>query len=219
MSQTAESAIEFADLPLDPVAPGTNLLVTGPSMGGTRELCLQLLDDDADGVLIVAADESGPDAIDRFERVARAFEPSRMGVIDCSGRGDEDDGRNVCTVASPADLTGIGIQFSRLFGQLGDTGVPRVRTGLYSLSTILPYVDEIQPVFRFLHTLTGRIRTADGLGVCTIDPDTQDDRVLNSVSQPFDGRLEFRPPEDGGPELRLVGVRGHDEDWRPYDPA
>jgi hypothetical protein len=218
VSQTAESAIEFSDLPLDPVDPGTNLLLTGPSMGGTRDLCLQLLDSEADGILAIAADESGPDAVDRFERVARPFDPSRMGVIDCSGRGDEDQGRNVCTVASPADLTGIGIQFSRLFGHLGETGVPRVRTGLYSLSTILPYVDEIQPVFRFLHTLTGRIRTADGLGVCTIDPETQDDRVLGSVSQPFDGRLELRRV-DGEAELRLVGLRDHDDDWRPYDLA
>ncbi len=219
MSQTAETGIEFPGLPLDPVEPGTNLLLAGPSMGGTRELCLRLLDDEADGVLVVAADESGPDAIDRFERVVRPFDPSRMGVIDCSGRGETDEGRNVSTVTSPADLTGIGIQFSRLFGYLGDTGVPRVRTGLYSLSTILPYVDEIQPVFRFLHTLTGRIRTADGLGVCTIDPETQDERVIGSVSQPFDGRLEVRRPDDGPAELRLVGLRDHDEGWRPYDPA
>ena len=84
---------------------------------------------------------------------------------------------------------------------------------------MLPSVDEIQPVFRFLHALTDLIRTAGGIGVCTIAPETQEERVLGSVSQPFDGRLEIRRSDDGAGDLRLVGFRDHDEDWRHFDPV
>lgn len=219
MSQTAQDRYVFGDLPLDPIEAGTNILVTGPSLGGTRELCLQLLASDADGLLLVAADESGTDAIESFEHAGGLYDPSRMGVIDCSQHGEADADSNVCVVNSPGDLTGIGIQYSRLYEHLHGSGVDAVRTGLYSLSTILPYVDEIQPVYRFLHTITGRIRAADGLGICALDPDTQDERIVGSIAQPFDGRLELRRDDAGASEIRLQGLPGHDEGWRAYDPT
>lgn len=219
MSQTSRDRYAFNDLPLDPIKAGTNILVTGPSLAGTRELSLQLLASDADGMLLLTADESGTDAIDRFERAGGRYDSSRMGVIDCSQHGAADADANVCVVNSPADLTGIGIQYSKLYEHLHGSGVEAVRTGLYSLSTILPYVDEIQPVYRFLHTVTGRIRAADGLGICALDPETQDERVVGSVAQPFDGRLDLRQDETGDREIRLQGLPGHDSDWRAYEPA
>lgn len=112
------------------------------------------------------------------------------------------------------------MQFSRLYEALYVAGHRRIRTGIYTLTTVLPYVDEIQPVYRFLHTITGRIRSADGLGVCAMDPQTQDARVLGSLAQPFDGQLEYRRDEaEGTSEIRLRGLPDHDTDWRPYTPA
>lgn len=219
MSQTTRDRYAFEALPLEPVEAGTNILVTGPSLGGTRQLSLQLLASDADGMLLIAADNAAPDVIESFERAGGRYDPSRMGIIDCSQHGAADADSNVCVVNSPGDLTGIGIQYSRLYEHLHGSGVEAVRTGLYSLSTILPYVDEIQPVYRFLHTVTGRIRAAGGLGICALDPETQDERVVGSVAQPFDGRLDLRRDENGGREIRLQGLPGHDSDWRAYEPA
>lgn len=217
MSQAKRERYEFQDLPLEPVEAGTNILVTGPSLGGTRELSLQLLASEADGMLLIAADNSGADVIESFERAGGRYDPGRMGVIDSSQHGTADADANVCVVNSPGDLTGIGIRYSRLYEHLHASGVEAVRTCLFSLSTILPYLDEIQPVYRFLHTVTGRIRAADGMGICVLDPDTQDDRIVGSIAQPFDGRLELRR-ENGACEIRLQGLPGHDGDWRGYEP-
>ncbi len=220
MGQTARPAYGFGDLPLDPVDPGTTLLVTGPSIGGMRELCMELLGSDDDGVLLVSADLDGPNAIDAYERLNGRFDPARMAVVDCTQHGETDATRNVCAVGTPSDLTGIGMHYSRLYEELAGAGFEQIRTGLYTLTTILPYVDEIQPVYRFLHSVTGRIRSAGGFGAVAMDPKTQDERVLGSLAQPFDGQLELRRNEDVGTcEIRLRGLPGHENDWRPYDPT
>jgi hypothetical protein len=219
MGQTARPAYRFEGLPLDPVDPGTTLLVTGPSIGGTRELCMELLGSDDDGVLLVSADLDGPNAIDAYERLNGRFDPARMAVVDCTQHGETDPTRNVSAIGTPGDLTGIGMHYSRLYEELAGAGVEQIRTGLYTLTTILPYVEEIQPVYRFLHSITGRIRSAGGFGAVAMDPNTQDERVLGSLAQPFDGQLELRRDEDDGPcEIRLRGLPDHDTDWRSYDP-
>jgi hypothetical protein len=125
----------------------------------------------------------------------------------------ESDDENIRSVRSPSDLTGIGIEYSSLYEGLFGEGIQRVRTGLFSISTLLVYADEMQPVYRFLHTLTGRVRTADGFGVCVIDPSSVDDRTLSSITQTFDGRVDLREV-DGGKQLRVRGLAGQSSDWR-----
>jgi len=217
MGQTASPRYDFEGLPLDPVEPGTSLLVTGPSIGGTRELCMELLRSEREGVLLLSADLGGGEAIEAFERAGVQFDPSRMGILDATQHGETDADRNVCAIGTPADLTGMGMHYARLYEELHGAGVERVRTGLYTLTTILPYVDDIKPVYRFLHTLTGRVTSADGFGVCALDPRTQDERVLGSLTQPFDGRVELRREGDGC-EIRVRGLSGHHDDWRGYEP-
>lgn len=218
MATTTPAGYTFPALPIDPVDPGTSLLVTGPSLAGLGELCMRLLGTDADGVLVVSADIGGSEAIETYERFNGRFDPGRMGVVDCTEHGGTDGARNVVDVGTPADLTGIGMQFSRLYEELYGAGHTRIRTGIYTLTTILPFVEDIQPVYRFLHSITGRIRSADGLGVCAMDPQTQDTRVLGSLAQAFDGQLELRQDEEGGAcELRVRGLPDHDSDWREVD--
>lgn len=215
MTQQVASRYEFERLPLSPVDPGTNVLVAGPSLSGARRLLLEMLADggDDEGVLLVSADLSGHEAVRAFEETGSAFDTGRMCVIDCSQQGSETDG-TIRQVGSPSDLTGIGIEFSSLYESLRGRDRPLIRVGLYSVSTLLVYADDFRAVYRFLHTITSRIRTADGLGVAAIDPEATDDEALGTVTQAFDARIDVRNGDDG-PEIKVRGLPDQPNGWLP----
>jgi hypothetical protein len=217
VSQTEAPPYEFENLPLESVPAGTNLLVTGPAMGGLRELMMQLLACEAgEGMLVLALDVDADETIEDFERGGCPYEPSRMAVIDCTQSSTDDDRRNVYSVSTPSDLTGMGIQFSSLYEQLYEAGFTRVRTGLYTISTLFMYTEEVQPLYRFLHTMTGRVRSADGLGISAVDPETMDDQTFRTLTQPFDGELQFRE-QDGDHELRARGLSDQPDGWQAFE--
>jgi hypothetical protein len=214
MSQESQPLYEFPeDVPLNPIEPGTNLLVMEPSVGGTQKTALKLLDGEEDeGVLFITTSNSGRETIDLFEDCGGRYSKNRMAVIDCSEGGRESAPLNIRTVSSLRDITGIGILFSSLYEQLHGSQILQVRTGFYSLSTLLTYVEDFRPIFRFLHTITGRITTADGLGLFALDPETQDDKTIKSLSQPFDGRVDVRRSDDEY-ELRIRGLDDQPDGW------
>jgi hypothetical protein len=59
------------------------------------------------------------------------------------------------------------------------------------------------------------VASIDGLGVFFIDPSTQDDAVVNTLSQFLDGRIDVRDGEDGS-ELRSRGAVEGPRDWTAY---
>jgi KaiC/GvpD/RAD55 family RecA-like ATPase len=219
MSQDAEKRYQFERLPIEPVQPGTNLLVAGPPFAGTKAVALRMLaaGELADeGLVLVATDDTGVSILEDYAEVGGTFDRARMAVIECtSPSGDSDDG-NIKAVRSPGDLTGIGIEFSSLYEGLYTEGIERVRIGLFSISTLLMYADELQPVYRFLHTVTGRIRSADGLAMCLIDPGAQDEQTVSSVAQAFDGRVDVRRTDEGGHQLRVRGLPDQPDGWQEF---
>ena len=202
---------EFPDLPLNSVDAGTNVLLTGPTLGGTRELLLRLLLGE-DGVVIITADTSARKVLSAFEAAGGRVDRERVRVVSCTQERDDDLGDFVVSVGSPGDLTGIGIEYSGQYEQVYARGYDTVRTGIYTLTPLLVYSEEIRPVFRFVNTVTSRIRTADGLGVCAIDPSAHDEQVVNSIAQPFDARVDVREV-DGSIELRVQGLSDQPREW------
>lgn len=219
MSQKSQQIYEFRpNLPLNPVRAGTNVLVTGSGIGGTRELVLQLLTGpEAEGLVYVTTDQNGREAVEAYEQWGDSYDPERMAIVDCTQNSKESEEFNVCSVSSPSDLTGIGMQFSSLYEQLYQAGTEKVRVGLYSLAPVLMYAADFRPIYRFLHTLTGRISTADGFGICAIDPETQEKKTMGSLAQLFDGRIDVRKHDDGGYELRTSGLRDQPEGWQRFE--
>jgi len=212
VSQDTQQRYAFEGLPLEPVARGTSLLVAGDPFAGTTDVALRTLVGDADdGVLLFAIDDSGPNLVEQYAAAGGTFDRSRMAAIDCSGEEWADD--NIRSVGGPGDLTGIGIQFSSLYEDLYDQQVTRVRTGLFSVSTLLTYTDEIQPVYRFLHTMTGRVRAAEGFSVCVVDPSVTDEQTVSSLEQPFDGRIDVRETDDRC-EIRVRGLVDQPTGWQ-----
>lgn len=207
---------EFDDLPLSPIAPATNVLVAGPALSGTQALFQRLVTPAADeGALVVSTGTTADKLFERFTDTAGRIDHQRFGVVDClSRRQGLDVGQpNVRTVASPRDLTGIGIELTELYEALFERDVRQVRTGLDSISTLLMYTD-LETLFRFLHVFTGRISTADGLGVFVVDPESHDEQATRTINQLFDCRIDVR--NDGEPELRVLGLADQPTEWTPF---
>ncbi|MFC7236011.1 RAD55 family ATPase [Halosegnis marinus] len=183
--------------PLDgsEVAPGTNLLLSGPPLSGKTAVGYELLEAGArrgEGALVVSNKHSA-------ERV-RAEHPDLfeydvpVGIVDCvtkhQGQGTIADTDLVQYASSPEDMTGIGIKFSELLEQFySRQGVTRNRALFVSVSTLLMYSD-LQTVFRFLHVFTSRIENADALGLFVIQSEAHDAQTMNTLSQLFDGVIE-----------------------------
>ncbi|WP_134669130.1 DUF7504 family protein [Halorussus marinus] len=220
MSRSSDRPYEFGpDLPLAAVDPGTNILVAGSTMGGARDLALRLVtrgNDAAEGMLMVSTNRHCEKLLGDCDRLCPDLDRSKFGLLDCLSdqHGPKDLPVRMATVSNPSDLTGIGIEFSGLYESLYQEATDRVRAGLYSVSTLLMYSD-LQTVSRFVHTLGGRIAASDGLGVFLIDSTTQDERVVNTITQLCDGRIDVRET-DGTSELRVRGLGGQPATWTEF---
>jgi hypothetical protein len=139
-----------------------------------------------------------------------------LGIVDCVSKQqgmNPVDSDEITYASSPKDMTGIGIQLSEFLEAFyKERGVQRNRILLHSLSTLLMY-SNLQTVFRFLHVFTGRVQSADALGIFVIDSTAHDQQTMSTLKQLFDGQIEIREGDDQ-PELRLQGV-GDDSDWQP----
>lgn len=207
-----------ANLPIEGFAPGTSVLVAGPAMDAGQNLTLQLVRPATDGesAVVVTTDTGCARLVEAYESRHGEWPLEGSAFVDCSGPdpGDDAFGAPVRRLSSPGDLTGIGIAFSALVEDLYAEGRERVRLGLFSLNTLVMYAD-VQTVFRFGHTVAGRVASTAGLGVFFVDPSTQEETVVNTLSQFLDGRIDVREGEDG-PELRTRGAVDGPSDWTGY---
>lgn len=202
------------------VEPGTNLLITGPPMTGKRTLALDVLAHGSrrgDGAIIVTTKDGGESMRDAFSDTLDQHERGPLGIVDCVSKqqGMNPSSDNAIQYASsPVDMTGIGIQLSEFLQEFyKNQNVQRNRILLHSLSTLLMYSD-LQTVFRFLHVFTGRVQSANALGVFVIDATAHDDQTMSTLKQLFDGQIELREGENRETELRLTGVGGGSK-WHP----
>jgi len=222
MSHGPDSGYEFpADIPIDAVPPGSTLLVTGPALSRTEDLALSLVasgTESQEGSLFISTNKTCERLLETCRRLRPAFDATRAGIIDCSG---QDIGRarldaQIKSISTQSDLTGIGMKFSSLYESLyADAQDGRVRTGLASLSSLSMYVD-LRSLFQFAQTLSGRIDSAGGIGLFTLDPTTHDTQTVNTLGQVADGRIEVRETDGGDGELRVRGLPGHASDWQPF---
>jgi hypothetical protein len=209
---------EFRNLPVPPIRAGTSVLLAGPTHAGTRRLAFRLLAGPSDeGAIVITTNSRASRVIDDCRASGMNVARDRTGVVDCVDD-EEDDSvpARVLTVSGPADLTGIGMRYSKLYQGFYEEGTARVRTGICSVSTLLSFSD-LRTVSRFVHTVIGRIDSVDGFGVFLIDPETQDERTVSTVGQFCGGRIEVREGDDG-PELRTRGLTRGDGQWTPFDP-
>lgn len=218
MTTDARSRFRFPPgFAVDDVDPGTNVLVTGPSGRGARDVALRLVmagDADEEGVLLLSADVDGRSLLDRAEAVAGPIDRTRVGVVDCSGLDDEQErfDEHGETIDDPGDLMSIEMEFSVLYETLVERGLDKVRFGVFSVSSLLAHAD-LQDVSRFVHMLTGRVIATEDLGVFVVDKSMQDDTTVDAIEQYCDGTIDVRDGADGEFEVR---VRGFDTDSKSW---
>ena len=194
----------------DALAPGTNVLVSGPVLTAKQRIVLRLLagNDAADRGTVVATTRASADSVARsFRTLADDVPDDRFAVVDCTGLPAESPRsrrtENRRYVSDPGDLTGVGIgltEFMRAFYHQGDDA----RVGVHSLSTMLMYT-EFRRLFRFLHVVTARIDSSGFGGVFAVDDSALSEREANLLRQLFDSVVETREGEVGT-ELRVRGA-------------
>ncbi len=201
------------------VSPGTNLLVAGPPMTGKRRLTFDVLaQGTGDGVIIVTTKSTGKQVLSEYES-RRAGSDSPVGIVDCvSKQQGMNPGRidGIEFASSPVDMTGIGIKLSEFLQRFYDSGSRSNRIAFDSLSTLLMY-SNLQTVFRFLHVFTGRVQSAEALGLFVIDSSAHDAKTMSTLRQLFDGEIEVREADGNESEIRMKGV-GTATNWQRMEP-
>jgi hypothetical protein len=225
MSSNTAGRYEFDDdLPLNPIDPGSTVLVAGPAFSRAEDLVRSMVAEgtnDQEGALFISTGLTCKRVLETCQRTYPSFDHSRMGVIDCSGQdiGKSDLDIRVRYVSTQSDLTGIGMKFSALYESLyPDARDGRVRTSLISLSSLSMYVD-LRTLFQFAQTLSGRIDSAGGLGVFAVDPTTHETKTVNTLSQAADGRIEVRDDtetEGVDGQLRIRGLPDQPSGWQSF---
>ena len=222
MKSDARSDFRFpAGFSLDGVGPGTNVMVSGPSGRGARDVALRIamasLDEDDEGVLLLSADVSGRSLLERAEAAAGPIDRSRIGVVDCSGMEDDQQrfDEHGESIDDPGDLMHIEMEFSTLYETLVERGFARVRLGVFSVSSLLAHAD-LRTVSRFVHMLTGRIIATDDLGVFVVDETIQAGCTVDAIERYCDGTIDVRDGEDGDEfEVRIRGFAAEPGSWTP----
>jgi len=201
------------------VREGASILVSGPAMTGKEDFAMEVLASGSrrgEGAVAVTTDRAATDTIADIEPRVSDFDGHRVAALDCRADGSREEsehesGAFIHRVASPSDLTGIGIGVTKSFDRLHDAGTNQGRLALTSLSTMVTYSDR-QTVFKFCHVLSSRLDSAGFLGVFTIDLTAHDDQTLQVIKQAFDGIVELRE-NDGVREARLGGLQPQPTDW------
>lgn len=178
------------------VAPGTNILVSGPPLTGKRRLAREILQhgiDTGEGAIVITTRDSGDRVTSSFEFDAETHS-SPVGVVDCvtehMGRSTTDT-LTVKYAASPVDMSGIGIGFSNFIEYFyGELGREQNRVMIDSLTTLLIY-STLQTVFEFMHAITSRVDDVDAIGIHVIESTAHDEETLHTLSQLFDGTIEL----------------------------
>ncbi|MCT9096439.1 recombinase RecA [Haloarchaeobius sp. HME9146] len=205
---------DLADvLPDAELSPGTNLLVAGPPLTGKRQIALDILasgSKQGEGTIVVTTKDSAQKIFDQYEGRVDDIDAVDIGIVDCvtkqRGVNNVTDDARIKYASSPVDMTGIGIKLSEFLEEFYEVrGHRKNRILLHSVSTLLMYSD-LQTVFRFLHVFTGRVQSADALGVYIIDSTAHDDQTMNTLKQLFDAVIEVEENDDGEPTLHTAGI-------------
>lgn len=195
MAERVESGNGPNASPLDALGDAGNVLVLAPSIGASRsDACHTLLTADSPAstnVLAVTFSNTPAEWIDEWNEQAGEA-PARGGVV-AIGRAEsrlEAPAWAVKTVENPGDLTGMGIELSDLLSGIATAADDEPVAACFdSVTSLLQYAD-LQRAFRFLHVVTGRIKSVGASGHFHVDPEAHSDQDLATLKGLFDGIVE-----------------------------
>lgn len=179
----------------------SNVLLLAPSLGRQgKGVCLDLLSQtppsETNVLTITYTDTSNEFIEDWTDHVS--VSPVRGGVVSIGqGETNVDDPSWVTKVVeNPGDLTGIGIELSELLSSMATAADEdeHIVVCFNSITSLLQYAD-LQRAFRFLHVVTGRVKTVGAVGHYHLDPEAHDRQTIATLKGLFDAVIEV---EDDG---------------------
>ncbi|WP_255197209.1 DUF7504 family protein [Halorarius litoreus] len=193
---------------LDEFTVGSNVLLLGPAVDGeVDDGCRRLLhggpDVDRRSMLVVTFTLSPRQWVDRWDDHV-GERPRELIVVTTSDtfggpNADTDVDGNVQVeyLSSPGDLTGLGMIISKYL-ERWHAEDRRMALCFDSLTALLQY-EELHNVYRFLHLMTTRLAGADAHAHFHLDPATQDDKTVSTLSSTFDALARY---DDGDWDVR-----------------
>lgn len=175
----------------DRLAGAQNVLVFAPTMASDDHLCADLTTTDADHVLGVAVADSATAWVERLRDHATVV-PETVGVVDVGTSDPRVDVDwpgvtiDVTGIGSHGDLTGLGIAITNWLDARSDGSAA---VCFDSVSVASQHADE-ERLFRFCHTLAGKVRRAGARAHYHADPAVHDDRFQSMLAHLADAKVE-----------------------------
>lgn len=204
---------------------GTNFLVLAPPMSLAEELAYSLTKPlPGEYAIVLSTNDRASEVIDVFK--VMGVDKRYVGTIDAITKSSTPgiaDTNRLMFVASPTDLTGIGIKFSKMVELIfdgefsdGEAGLfpPPVRFCVNSVSTLLMY-RKLEVLYQFLHVLTSKLKKLDGVGFYLLNNESFDEKTISLVKQLMTGVIDIKI-EQNIHYLRIQGIKGVPSDWQKF---
>jgi hypothetical protein len=207
---------------------GTNFLVLAPSMSLAEDLAYALAKPvPGEYTIVLSTNDRAAEVIDAYR--VMGVDKRYVGTIDAITKSSTPgivDTNRLMFVASPTDLTGIGIKFSKMVELIfdgefsdGEAGLfpPPVRFCVNSISTLLMY-RKMEVLYQFLHVLTSKLKKIDGVGFYLMNNESFDEKTIALIKQLMNGVIEVKIENDAN-YLRIQGLKGVSSDWLKFSIA
>ncbi|MCX6682000.1 MAG: hypothetical protein NTY71_03320 [Methanoregula sp.] len=204
---------------------GTNFLVLAPPMSLAEDLAYSLTKPlPGEYAIVLSTNDRAAEVIDAFK--VMEVDKRYVGTIDAITKSSTPgiaDTTRLMFVASPTDLTGIGIKFSKMVELIfdgdfsdGESGLfpPPVRFCVNSVSTLLMY-RKLEVLYQFLHVLTSKVKKIDGVGFYLLNNESFDEKTISLVKQLMTGVIEVKI-EQSTNYLRIMGIKGVPSKWQKF---
>lgn len=198
---------DSVDLIHDRLNEPSNVLLLAPSQSSHDDsTCMELLsvtDPPKENVLLITFTQTANDRLKIWKQhigtlpakgaIISVGEMTRSTASHSSGTVQLSDALVIDTVKNPGDLTGLGISISQHLETFSQDE-NQIVACFHSLTPLLQYADT-QRVFRFLHVLTGRLKSVNAVAHFHMDPGAHDQQTISTLMQLFDAVIEQE--EDG----------------------
>jgi len=204
---------------------GTNFLILAPPMSLAEELAYSLTRPlIGEYAIVLSTNDRAAEVVDAFK--VMSVDKRYVGTIDAITKSSTPgitDTNRLMFVASPTDLTGIGIKFSKMVELIfdgdfsdGESGLfpPPVRFCVNSVSTLLMY-RKLEILYQFLHVLTSKLKKIDGVGFYLLNKESFDEKTVSLIKQLMTGVIEVKVEQNVN-YLRIQGIKGLSSDWLKF---
>lgn len=201
---------------------GTNFLILAPPMSLAEELAYSLTRPlTGEYAIVLSTNDRAAEVVDAFKVIG--VDKRYVGTIDAITKSSTPgiaDTNRLMFVASPTDLTGIGIKFSKMVELIfdgdfsdGESGLfpPPVRFCVNSVSTLLMY-RKLEVLYQFLHVLTSKLKKIDGVGFYLLNKESFDEKTVSLIKQLMTGVIEVKVEQNVN-YMRIQGIKGLSSDW------